>query len=217
MRSRVSVVVLTYRSGDVIGSCLSALARTVYRPLHMMVVDNASHDGTLEQVRRAHPEVDMIAAPANLGWAAGNALGIRHALACGADYIALLNPDVLVPSHWLDEAVSALEARPRLALLDFELASGREGARSAEVMEATAAEPPVRPVEGASGAALVVRASALPAIGLPDPDYFLYCEDIDWSWRAHAAGWEVGRLGLPLWHASEGSSPRSPELRLARS
>jgi N-acetylglucosaminyl-diphospho-decaprenol L-rhamnosyltransferase len=214
---RVAVVILTYRSGRVIGACLRALAATRYRPMRAMVVDNASGDDTLERIRREHPDVDTIAAPANLGWAAGNAIGVRDALARGVDYVVLLNPDVLVPPGWLDAAVRAMEARPRLALMDFELRSGREGARPDEVMRAPAAEPAVRPVEGASGAALVVRAAALREIGLPDPDYFLYCEDIDWSWRTLAAGWEVGRIDVPLWHASEGSSPAAPDLRLTRS
>jgi GT2 family glycosyltransferase len=75
----------------------------------------------------------------------------------------------------------------------------------------------VSAVDGASGAALVVRASALPVIGLPDPDYFLYCEDVDWSWRARAEGMEVGRLDVPLWHASEGSSGDRESRRLLRS
>jgi GT2 family glycosyltransferase len=215
---RVAVVVLTYDSSDVIGPCLRALATTTHRPLQVAVVDNVSRDGTLERVRREHPDVDAIAAPSNLGWAGGNALGIRHALAEGADYIVLLNPDVLVSPGWLDAAVRAMEARPTMALLDFELLSGREGALPEEATSGAAfGEPRVSPVEGASGAALVVRAAALPVIGLPDPDYFLYCEDIDWSWRTLAAGLEVGRLSLPLWHASEGSSPDSAELRLRRS
>ena len=70
----------------------------------------------------------------------------------------------------------------------FEPASGREGADPGAVVRgAPDGAPAVRRVEGASGAALVVRAAALPEIGLPDPDYFLYCEDVDWSWRAQAA------------------------------
>jgi len=215
---RASVVILTYRSGGVIGPCLRTLAATTHQPLHVVVVDNASGDDVLERVRAEHPGVDTIAAQENLGWAGGNALGIRHALARGADYVVLLNPDVLVPPRWLDAALRAMEARPRLALMDFELRSGREGALPADVMaEASTAAPAVRPVEGASGAALVVRVAALREIGLPDPDYFLYCEDVDWSWRTLAAGWEVARIDVPLWHASEGSSPDSPELRLRRS
>ena len=218
MPPRVSVVVLTYHSADVVGPCLRALATTTYRSLHLIVVDNASGDDTVEQVRREHPEIDAIQAPANLGWAGGNALGIRRALEHGADYVVLLNPDVLVQPRWLDVAVRALEARPQIALMDFELLSGREGARPADVAERKAAdESTIRVVDGASGAALVVRAAALPVIGLPDPDYFLYCEDVEWSWRARAAGQEVGRLGLSLWHASEGSSPESRRLRLRRS
>jgi N-acetylglucosaminyl-diphospho-decaprenol L-rhamnosyltransferase len=219
------VVILTYRSGAVIGACLRAVAATTHRPLAVIVVDNASGDDTLARVRAEHPTVETIAAPANLGWAAGNAIGVRRALEGGAEYVVLLNPDVLVPPGWLEAALRAMAARPRLALMDFELRSGREGADPAEVLRKGAPperrgelpEAVVHPVEGASGAALVVRAAALPEIGLPDPAYFLYCEDLDWSWRTLDAGWEVGRLAYPLWHASEGSSPESPELRLRRS
>jgi GT2 family glycosyltransferase len=130
----------------------------------------------------------------------------------------LLNPDVLVPPAWLTAAVAAMESRPRLALMDFDLRSGREGAAPGAVTSTPV--PPtasVRPVDGASGAALVVRVSALPVIGLPDPRYFLYCEDVDWSWRTSAAGWDVGRLDVPLWHASEGSSGDRDSRRLLRS
>jgi hypothetical protein len=102
--------------------------------------------------------------------------------------------------------------------MDFELASGREGAVPSVVTAAPAqSSPSVRPVDGASGAALVVRAGALPVIGLPDPRYFMYCEDVDWSWRALAAGLEVGRLNVRLWHASEGSSGDRGPRRLLRS
>ena len=218
VEKRVAVVVLSYDSADVIDGCIAQLAATDYAPLDVVVVDNASTDDTVARVRAGHPAVAVIDAPANLGWAGGNALGIRWALERGADYLVLLNPDVLVPPGWLRPAVAALEARPGVALMDFELASGREGARSAAVTgSAVPAQPTVRAVEGASGAALVVRASALPVIGLPDPDYFLYCEDVDWSWRTAAAGLEVARLGVPLWHASEGSSGDRDARRLLRS
>ena len=212
------MVVLTYESADVIDGCLRQLAMGGYAPLDVVVVDNASADDTVARVRRDHPAVAVVSAPGNLGWSGGNALGIRWALERGADYIVLLNPDVLVTPGWLDAAVAAMESRPALALMDFELASGREGA-AAEAVTASAARPgaTVRPVDGASGAALVVRASALPVIGLPDPRYFLYCEDVDWSWRARAEGLEVGRLGVPLWHASEGSSGDRESRRLLRS
>jgi GT2 family glycosyltransferase len=212
------VVVLTYESADVIGGCLRQLARGGYAPLDVVVVDNASADDTVARVRRDHPGVAVVSAPGNLGWSGGNALGIRWALERGADYIVLLNPDVLVTPGWLDAAVAAMESRPALALMDFELASGREGA-AAEAVTSSAVRPgaTVLPVDGASGAALVVRASALPVIGLPDPRYFLYCEDVDWSWRARAEGMEVGRLGVLLWHASEGSSGDRESRRLLRS
>lgn len=217
-RPRVVVVVLTYDSAGVIDGCLTHLAASSYAPLDVVVVDNASTDDTVARVRAGHPRVAVVPAGGNLGWSGGNALGIRWALEQGADYLVLLNPDVLVPPGWLDAAIPALQARPALALMDFELKSGREGAVAAEV---TALPGPgrgsVRPVEGASGAALVVRASALPVIGLPDPRYFLYCEDVDWSWRTRSAGLEVGRLDVPLWHASEGSSGDRQSRKLLRS
>ena len=215
---RVAVVVLTYHSADVVEGSLAHLLATAYPAFDVVVVDNASTDDTVARVRARHPDVAVVRAPANLGWSGGNALGIRWALERGADYVVLLNPDVLVPPGWLAAAVRAMESRPALALMDFELASGREGAEARAVTSAsTPADAPVRLVEGASGAALVVRAAALPVIGLPDPDYFLYCEDVDWSWRTAAAGWEVGRLGVPLWHASEGSSGDRDARRLLRS
>ena len=182
-------------------------------------MDNASRDDTVARVAAGHPDVQVVHAGGNLGWAAGNALGVGRALQLDAAYVVLINPDVLVPPGWLTVAVAAMDARPALALMDFDLLSGREGAHPGQMIaDERRTEPQVRSVDGASGAALMVRASALPVIGLPDPDYFLYCEDIDWSWRTLDTGLEVGRLDLLLWHASEGSSGTdTPSRRLLRS
>jgi GT2 family glycosyltransferase len=215
---RVVVVVLTYDSAGVVERCLAHVAASSWQPLEILVVDNASTDDTVERIRASRPEVAVVRAPENLGWSAGNALGIRWALGRGADYVVLLNPDVLVPPGWLHAAVAAMEGRPALALMDFRLESGREGAVAERVTALPpAGDPAVRSVEGASGAALVVRVTALPVIGLPDPRYFLYCEDVDWSWRTLAAGLEVGRLDVPVWHASEGSSGDRESRKLLRS
>jgi GT2 family glycosyltransferase len=215
---RVAVVVLTFESAGVIEQCLQALRAAEPPSTDIVVVDNASSDDTIDLVRRLDPGVAVVRAGRNLGWAGGNALGIRWALERGARYVVLLNPDVVVSPGWVAAAVAALEANPGVGLMDFELANAREGAAVEDLLPQHRDAPhTVREVEGASGAALVVRASALPIIGLPDPAYFLYCEDVDWSWRARAAGVGVGRLDLKLWHASEGSSGDRDRQRLLRS
>jgi len=83
--SRTGVVVVTYNSGEVVGPCLDSCAG-----MPIVVVDNASADNTIEQVRR-HPDVHLIANPVNLGFAAAANLGVT---ALGTDFVLLLNPDV---------------------------------------------------------------------------------------------------------------------------
>ena len=128
---RVAVVVLTHDSAAVVSTCLDHLVATAYDALEILVVDNASD--TVARVVARHPEALVVSAGANLGWAAGNALGVGRALQSDADYVVLLNPDVLVPPGWLTAAVAAMESRPALALMDFDLFSGREGALPGEV------------------------------------------------------------------------------------
>ena len=92
---QLTIVIVTYNSRGHIDACLGSL--TGHPPLvnhEVLVVDNASADGTAELVRRSWPAVRVLEAGGNLGFAAANNLGIRHS---SGELILLLNPDTVVP------------------------------------------------------------------------------------------------------------------------
>lgn len=105
----VTVVVLNYNAGPLIGKCLESLLRTEYPgdAIEIVVVDNASSDGSQQLVRGKFPSIRMIDAGANLGFSAGNNLAMRKA---PGPYVALVNPDTEADPGWLTPLVDALEA-----------------------------------------------------------------------------------------------------------
>ena len=106
---RVHVVVLTYNPGAFIDRCLRAVLATDYPTFDVTVVDNASTDGTVPNVRRDFPDVALLEAGANLGFSRGNNLALREAT---APLIALLNPDTEVDPGWLRPLVERMDRDP---------------------------------------------------------------------------------------------------------
>src|SRR5947199_350495 len=104
---KVACVVLNWnRWADTI-ECVNALKECIYPQLSLIIVDNGSTDDSLARIRSAHPKVLLLESGKNLGFAGGNNIGIRYALAHGADYVWLLNNDT-TPAP---DAVAALVAK----------------------------------------------------------------------------------------------------------
>ncbi len=106
---RVRIVVLTYNAGAFIDRCLGAVLATDYPSFEVTVVDNASSDGSVLTLNKDFPDITLLEAGANLGFARGNNLAMRGA---SAPYIALLNPDTEVDPDWLRPLVERLQADP---------------------------------------------------------------------------------------------------------
>jgi len=203
------IVVVSWNGADLLPACLRALAR-LSRPARVVVVDNGSTDGSAAAVA-AFPSVEWLPLGRNTGFAEANNQGIRRALAAGARWVGLVNPDVEVEPGWLAALVAAGEAHPEVGLLNglllfaddpsrvnsTGLLLDRLGrARDRDFGRALAAlDTPEGPVTGVTGGAVLLRAAALLRVGLFDPAYFAYYEDADLSLRASA-------LGVKCWYAS---------------
>src|SRR5689334_25406928 len=94
----VSLVVVTYNSAALLPDFFAALAATTYEPYEVLVVDNASSDGTAALIAERHPEVKLLASAINQGF--GRACN-KGALAARGDMLTFLNPDVIVTPDWL--------------------------------------------------------------------------------------------------------------------
>ncbi|MEO6715333.1 MAG: glycosyltransferase family 2 protein [Mycobacteriales bacterium] len=203
---RVAVVVPSWNGVDLLPACLDSLIAQDPLP-EIVVVDNGSTDGSPELVERDYPNVVLLKQRTNLGFAGGVNIGIHHALAYDAQYIALFNNDAVAQPGWLEALVDEAEHHPEAGIVTGRLVSG-----DGSTIDSTGdfyswwgypfprgrGEPndPGRyadreEVFGASGGATLYRAQMLRGIGLFDEAFFAYYEDVDLSFRAQLAGWRV--------------------------
>ena len=197
---RVVAVVLSWNGREDTLAALESL-----RGIETVVVDNGSTDRSADAVAERFPEVELVRAGVNLGFAAGNNVGIRRALDRGADWVLLLNNDATVEPGLVDALAAAAEARPDAGVLackvlfadsdrlwyagaGFDALLGRsrhEGFGEPDALGEL--EDTVR----ATGAGMAVSREAIEAAGLFDEELFLYAEDLDWCLRIREAGFAV--------------------------
>lgn len=209
---RLSIIIVTYNSLGHVNACIQSITRTPPAVDHeIVVVDNASPDGTAAAVRERWPGVRVIEAGVNVGFAAANNVGIRQTF---GELFVLLNPDTLVRPGAMDRLVAVLDGRPDVACVGPRLVDGNGRAElSFGSMIAPLAElrqkllvlgndrrVPVigayvdrltrteRRVDWVSGACLMVRRADAEAAGLLDERYFMYAEDVDFCAAIRARG-----------------------------
>lgn len=173
----------------------------------IILADNGSRDGTPQAVRQAFPTVEVIENGKNIGYAAGNNVGIRRALDMAADYVLLINSDAAPESGAIDSLIAAAieenagavggkpVRRDDPSTLDAawgvinwrNVASYLEG----EGKPDGPAYSVRRPVDYPLGVALLVSAKALRDVGLFDEEYFAYHEEMELCERLRRAGWPV--------------------------
>lgn len=219
-RLRVAIVILCYNGLADTLACLRSL-HALDDPegaIELVVVDNASVDGTPEAVHRAYPRVTVIETGANLGYAAGNNVGLRYALERGHDYALLLNNDTEVASDFLRRLVEAVEDVPTIGAAgpliyyaeepDLIWSAGGivEWQRGLSRMRGNGERDrgqytQMCEIDFASGCALLMRRSALERVGLLDERFFMYYEETEWCARLARAG--MCTVYVPqarLWH-----------------
>jgi N-acetylglucosaminyl-diphospho-decaprenol L-rhamnosyltransferase len=211
----LTVVIVSYNTRDDLARTLGSLAvAPPVTPHQVVVVDNASDDGSLDMVRERFPAVVAIQAGANLGFSAANNIGIR---ASSSELVLLLNSDTEVPGGAIDGLVDDLRCHPEAAiagprLVDAqgrpELSIGRMISPVNELIQKVTGAlydrgwGPVRrrverslatpqEVDWVSGACLLVRRADAEAVGLLDERFFLYTEDVDFCASARRLGRRV--------------------------
>jgi GT2 family glycosyltransferase len=200
----VAAVVVTFRRRALLTEALQALRAQSRGPDRVVVVDNASGDGTPELVRARFPEAELLELPANTGGAGGFAAGIAHALDGGADLLWLLDDDTVPEPGALAALLTAMEPgggteAPVLAASRVVWTDGRDHpmntprrkprASSAELARAEAVNG--YPIRSASFVSVLVDADRVRARGLPIADYFLWNDDFEFTMRILR-----GRFGL---------------------
>lgn len=218
-RPEVAIIILNWNNAPDTIECLESVGRLDYPNYRVLVVDNGSTDGSVDRIRQAHPSTPILETGENLGYAGGNNVGIRHAVEANAEYVLLLNNDVRVAADTVSHLVCAAERFPDAvflgpkvyhldkpnqvqsagARLDYLWRSRQRGLDEPDTGQFDVLEE----VDYVIGAAVLARTKALQQIGLLDPDFFLYREDVDWCLRARHLGCRV--LYVPeakVWHRS---------------
>jgi hypothetical protein len=203
---KVGVVVLSWNSVAVIDDCLGGLVRYLDQPVYL--VDNGSADDTVAVVRERYPGVQVIEVGANFGFAGGNNIGIRRALADGCDAVLLLNDDTVIDEDFLTPLLAAIRERPEIGVagpvivdadrptrvqfaggsinlwsLTFPYRGRGTDYRRENMLEAT---------DYVLGAAMLIRRSVIETLGGLDEEYYpAYVEEADFCHRAALAGYRV--------------------------
>lgn len=236
----LSIIIVTYNSGDTIISCLNSLPQLVCgAPVEVIVVDNASHDGTAERVRANFPNVRVLSNPDNPGYGVGNNRGF--ALATG-EMIAIINPDVVVRPNALEELVTYLHAYTDVGIVGPKTFDSQHNpvitARHSYTVPRLIAKylalnriwprlvygtlgslslksaVPLN-VDWLHGSALVIPRAVYEQLGGFDPAFFLFMEDVDICMRAKEIGYRVVYLpSAEVEHIGSESVSRFPVTRI---
>lgn len=200
----VSVVIPHFNGKHHLDDCLGSLRRQLFRDFEVILVDNGSTDGSQERVQGEFPEVRLLELGENRGFT--GACNAGYAAAQG-EVVVLLNNDTEVDEGWLQAIVDAFERHPESGVVASKmlLYDQRQILHTAGDYYGVDGVPGNRGVwqqdEGqydreemvfsACGGAAAYRRELINEIGFLDDDFFFSCEDVDLSWRAHLAGWQV--------------------------
>ncbi len=214
----VWIVIPTWNRAADLRDCLESLRALDYANRRLVVVDNASTDGTADLVAADFPEAELIALPANLGAATASNAGFQHALARGADFILRLDSDTTVAPDFLsrvgacaaaDPAVGALvgtvfyaDPPDRIWSMGARRVSPLFDTRDLAVLGGSDLAPDApHDVDYVWSAGILLSRHALEVTGGFDPDFFVYHEEMDLCERLRAAGLRLCVLpGAHMWH-----------------
>ena len=203
MNQEVSIIIVNWNGKHYLDTCLSSILNQTYKNFEIIMVDNASTDGSVEYVQEKYPSVKIIQTKENLGFAKGCNVGMR---ASNADYIVTLSNDTRVEQKWLEELVKVAETDEKIGICGSKLilmdtptiynSAGFFIILNALIYDRAPSKKVGRyekleQVDGVCAASALYRKKMLDEIGLFDERFFFGHDDIDLSWRAKHAGWKA--------------------------
>ena len=208
----VIILVLNWNGKHLLDACLAPLTQQTYTNYDVILIDNASHDRSVAFVRKKFPNVEIVQNRHNLGFAVANNVGLRLAQARSADYVILLNNDVVVSLNWLADFVAEMEKIPDLGVAGCKLLfpdgtiqhlGGRVQLPEVIAQHPYQFEPDQNQITQAqdadyvTGAAFAISRRALEIVGVLDELFSpFYFEETDYCYRARAAGLRIVLLPM---------------------
>jgi GT2 family glycosyltransferase len=227
----LSIIIVNWNTRDLLAQCLQSIYDTVSNlDFEVIVVDNASSDGSQAMIRQRFPQVCLIESDQNVGFARAN----NQALTVSRGrYFLLLNSDTIVLPHALEKMVQFADAHAESGIIGCRLLNsdgslqkswasfptfwsevlGRNFRARRQVEEESLAYE----VDWIGGACLLVRPAAINEVGLLDESFFMYSEETDWCFRMKRHGWRVYYLAsAEIVHLGGGSASRTSASQLVR-
>ncbi|PDW04347.1 glycosyltransferase family 2 protein [Candidatus Viridilinea mediisalina] len=213
----LAIIIVSWNTRTMLLACLAALPAAVGKLEHeIWVVDNGSHDGSVEAVAHHFPAVHIIANQQNVGFAAANNQAMRVS---SGRYVLLLNSDTIAYPGSIEQLVRFADNQPQAGLVgglllnpdgSFQYSFADFPSLRSELLSASGlgerlifrgfpSYPPqqsqiVRTVQVIPGACMLARRTAVDQVGLMDEGYFMYSEEPDWCLRMQRAGWQAWYL-----------------------
>lgn len=199
-----SIVIPNWNGKHFLKPCLDSLLIQTHDNVEIIIVDNASSDGSQDYIQVNYPQVTLVELPENLGFTGACNIGMETAT---GEIISLLNNDTEVEPNWVEEIIGAFDRHPDVGMIaskmllfdkrdhihttgDFFTVDGRAGNRG--VWEKDEGQYETEDfVFGACGGSSAYRKAMLDHIGLLDNDYFFLLEDMDLAWRAQLTGYKA--------------------------
>lgn len=202
---RSGVVLINWNNAPDTLDCIASLKAGTVPPDKILVWDNGSTDDSCDRIKRAHPDVVLQRSPENIGFAEANNAGARLLLEQDVEAVWILNNDTVLEASCLEKLLEALQANPDAGAVTAKImyadlrdviwyAGGWVRPRTLEAVHYgmderdTGRYDDARPVDFVTGCCMLIRAEILKKHGLFNKEFFIYCEDLDWSLRMASAG-----------------------------
>ena len=222
---KISVIIPNWNGRSLLEDCLKSLIKQTFKDFEIILVDNGSTDDSIDYVANNFPEVKIIKLSKNMGFAKAINKGVKKTL---ADYVAFLNNDTEVDKDWLKNLISCANSHPEVVsvnskLLNFYDRKKIDGvgilvnevgqARSIGWQEQDSGQfEKEQYIFGASGGAALFRRTDFIKVGMFDENYFMYCEEVDFAFRAQFLGYKsIYCPGAVVYHKHKATAKRLPQ------
>jgi len=207
---KVYIIILNWNGAEDTIKCLNSFSQLRYPNYELVIVDNASTDDSVQQIKGNLPNTILIETGNNLGYAGGNNAGIRYAMDNKGEYILIVNNDTeVVNPNFLQEMVDKMKENPSIGIIgpkilnpgnkiqntilfnptllncvkkSFGLRLGTEKLKDYDISQE---------VDAVSGVCWLIRKEVIEDVGLLDEYFFMYAEELDYCYRAQKAGWKI--------------------------
>lgn len=219
MTSKIFIIILNWNGKKDSLECLSSIQKIVHQNFETIVVDNGSTDDSVQEIKKQFPWAILIETGKNLGYAEGNNVGLRYAMAHGADLLLILNNDTIVDPNILSDFAAGFVKEPKAGILGAKILlysernkfdhlggnwnkkkSSFELIAHGEIDDGASWET-MQDLDYVCGAGFMIRKEVILSIGMLEPRFFLYWEDADFCFRTRRAGFRVMTCpAAKLWH-----------------